>query len=324
MHYIIYGAGGVGGCIGARLHIAGHQVTLIARGAHLQVLRSDGLRFISPDGDQTVHIPTIGHPSELSWQGDEVVLFTMKSQHSADALQSLRNDAPDATVVCAQNGVANERLAAELFKDVVSMVVWLPAVHLEPGVVVTHAQGRGGILDCGLYPTGMSDPVSELAQALDGSGFSCRADPLAMRWKYAKLLSNLGNALEAMIGDRKSIVDLHRKLRTEALACYAAAGIDCASAEEVRERLKGQYEMVDVEGYPRSGGSTWQGIQRGADGVETPYLNGETVMLGQKHQVETPANSGVLAAMQDFVAEGAAAGTWQRERLLNYLPSNGS
>ncbi|MYE83629.1 MAG: ketopantoate reductase family protein, partial [Gammaproteobacteria bacterium] len=47
MRFIIYGAGGIGGTIGARLHLTGHDVLLIARGAHLDALRTDGLRFIT-------------------------------------------------------------------------------------------------------------------------------------------------------------------------------------------------------------------------------------------------------------------------------------
>lgn len=60
MRYIIIGAGAVGGTIGARLHEGGHDVVLVARGAHLGALRADGLRFGTPQGTRTLRIPAVG------------------------------------------------------------------------------------------------------------------------------------------------------------------------------------------------------------------------------------------------------------------------
>ena len=55
--YIIFGAGAVGGLIGAQLHRAGHDVTLIARGAHLETMRRDGLAIVTPRGREIVRVP---------------------------------------------------------------------------------------------------------------------------------------------------------------------------------------------------------------------------------------------------------------------------
>ena len=62
MHFIIYGAGGIGATIGARLFQQGEQVTLIARGAHKERLQAAGLKFVSPEGQVQLAIPTVGHP----------------------------------------------------------------------------------------------------------------------------------------------------------------------------------------------------------------------------------------------------------------------
>ena len=67
MRYIIYGAGAVGGSIGARLFEAGHEVVLIARGPHLEAIQRDGLMVRTPEGESTTRVPAVGHPSEIDW-----------------------------------------------------------------------------------------------------------------------------------------------------------------------------------------------------------------------------------------------------------------
>ncbi len=315
---MVYGAGGVGGTIGARLFLAGADVSLIARGAHGREIQKHGLRFVAPDGDRRLRIPTFEHPSQRTWRGDEVVILSVKSQQTEAALADLAQAAPEATVVCAQNGVANERAAAARFNDVLAMVVWLPGVHLEPGVVVTHAEGRGGVLDCGRYPGGYSAQAVALAQLLEQAGFSCRADEQALRWKYAKLLSNLGNGVDALCGPEPAR-ELMRAMRREALACYAAAGVPCASREDVQTRHRDTYRMVDIPGFPRGGGSTWQSLSRGTGNVETDYLNGEIVALGRAHGVSTPVNAAMQAAVAQALANGDAAGSWSLEKLDGFL-----
>ena len=64
-HYVIYGAGGIGATIGARLHRQNFKVTLIARGEHGRVLQQRGLHFIAPDCDEILQIPTVLHPREI-------------------------------------------------------------------------------------------------------------------------------------------------------------------------------------------------------------------------------------------------------------------
>ncbi len=292
MRFVVYGAGGIGGTIGARLHLAGYPVVLIARGTHYETLARDGLRFLTPDGEHHLRIPVVDHPGRLTFGADDLVLLCMKSQHTERAVADLRASASDwIRVVCVQNGVANERTVARYFERVYGMVVILPAVHLEPGVVVTHAEGVGGILDIGRFPQGTDDTVDAVATALERSGFSSRPDPAVMRQKYAKLLLNLNNALQAAVGLDADAREVARALRTEALACYAAAGIDCATADEAKARRGTGPRLAEVAGVPRGGGSTWQSLERGTGDMESDYLNGEIALLGRLHGVPTPANS---------------------------------
>ncbi|MYE23363.1 MAG: ketopantoate reductase family protein, partial [Gammaproteobacteria bacterium] len=73
MRFVIYGAGGIGGTIGARLHQAGFDVTLIARGAHFAAIAKDGLRFVSPSQDVRLEIDCVEHPAGANIAPDDAV-----------------------------------------------------------------------------------------------------------------------------------------------------------------------------------------------------------------------------------------------------------
>ena len=105
MRYLIYGAGGVGGVIGARLFQHGHEVVLIGRGEHLAAIQREGLRLQTPEGTEQLRLAAVGHPSELTFRDDDVVLLTVKTQDSVAALDDLRRAGGDALpVICAQTG----------------------------------------------------------------------------------------------------------------------------------------------------------------------------------------------------------------------------
>jgi 2-dehydropantoate 2-reductase len=314
MRYVIYGAGGVGGVIAARLLQRGREVVLIARGAHLDALRAGGLVFRTPHERVALSVHAVGHPGEIDFRPDDVVFLTMKTQHTADALRALRAAAgEEVAVVCCQNGVANERMALRLFSNVYAMVVILPASHLAPGEVETEATGCGGILDAGRYPAGSDERIAAVTADLESCGFSARPDPAVMRWKYAKLLMNVMNALQAACELGPDVApearEIARRLRREALACYAAAGIECATADEVRERRGNLIQLAPVQGRSRSGGSSWQSLARGTGDIEADYLNGEIVLLGRLHGVPTPANRVLQRVAERMARERAAPGS---------------
>ena len=89
MRYIVYGAGGIGGAIGARLFQHGHEVILICRGEHLHAIQSTGLTLKTPKETLTLTIRAVSHPEEIAFIPDDVVLLTMKSQDTEMALRDL-------------------------------------------------------------------------------------------------------------------------------------------------------------------------------------------------------------------------------------------
>jgi 2-dehydropantoate 2-reductase len=309
VRYVVYGIGAVGGTIAARLHAAGREVVSIARGKHLDAVAADGLVLDDPDGRTVARIDVVGEPGALEWRDDDVVVLAMKTQDTAAAVRALAELAPPTvTVVCAQNGVENERIALRSFERVQAMCVMLPATHLEPGVVQANATPVPGILDVGRYPAGADEVTEAVAADLTAAGFSSAPHGRVMRAKYAKLLMNLGNALEAACGAGARGSDLVRAARDEGVACFAAAGIDHASEEEDRERRGSILQLRPVAGRRRGGGSSWQSLARGTGSIEADHLNGEIVLLGRLHGVPTPVNATLQAVANELARSGAAPG----------------
>src|SRR5262249_37220829 len=193
------------------------------------------------------------HPAALEWGPDDVVVLAMKTQDTAAALDALvaAGASPDMAVVCAQNGVENERLAARRFADVYAMCVMCPAGHLEPGVVEASSTPVSGLLDLGCYPSGIDARGEAIAGALAASTFEAIPRPDIMRWKSTKLLMNLANAAEALCGPVEGLGDLARRARSEGAAVLRAAGIDAATREEDRERRGTIMNPRPIDGRPR-------------------------------------------------------------------------
>jgi 2-dehydropantoate 2-reductase len=314
--FVVVGAGAVGGVIGARLFEHGHDVVLVARGAHHDAIRDRGLRLVSHDGDTTLPIPVVDHPNRISFTDDDVVVVAVKSQDTLTVMDALAASAsPGVAVACAQNGVENERVAARFFTGVYGVVVLLPTGHLEPGVVDAYASPVTGVLDVGRFPTGVDERATAIADAFDSSTFSARPITDVMRWKYSKLLINLGNAADALAGGDARGSELVQRARAEAVACLDAAGIAFASDEEQQAR-RVDLHFGPLPGRPRSGSSTFQSLERGTGTVETDYLNGEIVLLGRQLGIPTPVNALLQRLVGQAARERRRPGSYTLDELL--------
>ncbi|MCF6466886.1 ketopantoate reductase family protein [Nonomuraea sp. MG754425] len=311
MRYIVIGAGAVGGTIGARLYQGGHDVHLIARGAHYEAIKRDGLRLVTPDGSETLDIPASDGP--VPTRDDDVLILATKSQ---DTISALAPWSPDLPVVCAQNGVANERMVLRRFDRVYGVCVWLPAQIPQPGVIAAHAHPYSGMLHLGRYPQGVDDLAAKIADDFGKRGLVGRAVPDVMRWKYAKLLSNLGNAAEALLGHGPALHEVVGRARAEARAVLEHAGIAYATAEEEAEIRGHKVDAQPIEGIDRSGGSSWQSLARGAGSIEADYLNGEIVLLGREHGLPTPVNETLRREANRAAREKLPPGSMPPETLL--------
>jgi 2-dehydropantoate 2-reductase len=323
--FVLYGAGAVGGVIGARLHLAGHRVTLIARGEHLARIRADGLVLDTAEGRQVVRAAATDTAAEVEWTDDTVVVLAVKSHQTEVALADLVAGAPSATpVVCAQNGVANEPATLRRFPRSYGITVMLPAQHLEPGVVVQCCHPVPGILDVGRYPSGSDEVAERVAADLRSAGFESVARPDVMAWKYRKLVTNaVGDVATVLPDDAERLRPL---VRAEAEAVLAAAGITPISHKTDLERRGDLLQpRPDVDG-PNSLG---QSLARELD-TEVDFRAGEIVLLGRLHGVPTPANEEVqrevrlrsrakdaqvcfISELKHFTPKQFAARLWARE-----------
>jgi 2-dehydropantoate 2-reductase len=278
------------------------------------------LRLHSPEGTVTLPVPVVAEPAAVDWRNGDVAVLAVKSQDTDAALAGLAAAAPpEIAIVCAQNGVDNERRALRLFPNVYGMCVMCPASHLEPGEVTASSAPVSGILDLGRYPAGVDATAEELAAALSASTFSSVARPDIMRWKYRKLLMNLGNALDALCGMEARQGELSRMVRDEAKAVLGAAGIDVATSEEDRERRGDLLSIRPVEGQERVGSSSAQSLARGTGTIESDHLNGEIVLLGRLHGVPTPANELLQRAAREAAVARRPPGSTTEAELLSVL-----
>jgi 2-dehydropantoate 2-reductase len=314
---VVLGAGAVGGTVGGRLVDAGHDVLLVARGEHGRALRTAGLRLATPDRLLQLDVEVCASAADVGWRADDVALVATKTQDTVGALAAVP---ADVAVCCVQNSVANERIALRRHDNVYGVVVMLPAALTGPGRIDAQGAPHSGLLDIGRFPAGTDDVAEQVAADLTSAGFVSRAVADVMRWKHAKLLRNLDNAVEALVGvdamADPALAPVHAALRAEAEAALRAAGNDWATDAEWTERRGEQVQWRPVEGRDRTGGSSWQSLDRGAASIETDYLNGEIVLLGRLYGVPTPYNAAVQRLAAAAVRAGARPGAMSAAELV--------
>lgn len=335
MRILVYGAGAIGGVLGGLLHRAGHDVVLIARGEHLAAIQSSGLRVVAAETDlaaetdqaaetNRVDMPAIGDPGELT-EPPDAVLLTMKTGDTAAAVDRLTMTVPpDTPIVCVQNAVENERIVARTYPNAYGVCVMFPATHLTPGVVEARCAPVPGILDIGRFPTGVDEQATGIAAAFGDAGFVSVPRPDIMRWKYRKLVMNLGNALDAVCERSEDTTALMREIRAEGETVLEAADIPVISTEQDAERRGDILKPRPDADQELTGSSTWQSLHRRTGSIEATYLNGEIGMLGRVHGVPTPLNDVALrlalaAARGDHPPRSLSAAA-VRDRLAGVLP----
>lgn len=321
VRYIVIGAGAIGGVVGGALAEAGQDVVLVARGAHGAAIRSRGLLLRYPDRDALLSIASVESIADVDLRAGDVVFLAVKSQQTAAALDELLSQSVEGVLAgealplfCLQNGIANEDAALREVRSVHGVCVNLAASFLQPGVVDAPGFPLPGILELGLATGGSDDVDRAVAADLTASGFTAHVRENVMAWKAAKLLRNLGNASQALFGspdepaERDALARIRSAVQTEGRAVLAAAGREVVDDDSWDAALSG-LGTAPIHGRERSGGSTWQSLERGTGEVETGYLNGEIVRVGRWLGIPTPANEALVASMRRLLRVGGAPGT---------------
>ena len=129
----------------------------------------------------------------------------------------------------------------------------------------------------------------DLARDHVDAGYSSISVPDIARWKYAKLITNLGNAVEAVCGPSVRGGALTERLQDEARTILDRLGIDYASTAEDEARRGSLINRGSIDG-PRPGGSLWQSVTRRQPDTEVDYLCGEVIRLARLAGTSAPAN----------------------------------
>ena len=142
MKIAVMGAGAIGGYFGGRLAKAGFDVSFIARGAHLDVIRKNGLKVLSPLGDFTIHPATVtDDPAEVG--PVDVILFMVKNYDTLRAAEQIRPlVGPDTAIIPFQNGVEARAMLSNVLgaRHVLGGVAFIPASIQKPGVIKHNAE----------------------------------------------------------------------------------------------------------------------------------------------------------------------------------------
>jgi len=262
MKICIYGAGAVGGVMAGWLARAGHEVSLIARGAQLEAIRASGLRIKSgANGEISVTRPRAdSDPAKLGAQ--DYVIVTVKGQSLPEVAARIGPllDA-QTSVVTAMNGVpwwffdrlpfGGGKLRLESLdpggalaramptERIVGCVIHLAASTPEPGLI-RHNMGARLILG---EPGGKNTARTQrIAEALQGAGFEAVVSPFIEKEFWVKLLGNVSfNPVSAltlatadrMIADRQ-VKDYLVAIMRECLAIGRAVGVDADIDPEAR------------------------------------------------------------------------------------------
>jgi 2-dehydropantoate 2-reductase len=317
--YIIYGAGGIGSGIGGHLWRTGHDVVLIGRSGHVGRIRSEGLRLITGTEEHRLQVPAVTHPREIEFRAGDVVILTMKTHDTEAALRELRaagGDPWELPIFCAQNTIANEPIAARYFRRVYGVLIVIPAVYLEDGVVYNPIRGNAGMIDIGLYPRGIDETAGQVAAALREATYEAQTHEDVMAPKARKLLGNLGNALGAITDGRGDGRPYMAEVRREGECCLAAEGHPVETEASFHERCHARRGETAMPEGLRNLGSSWQSLLRRQGSIETDYLNGEIVFLGRKHGIPTPFNAVLQRVANEMAAARELPGKYSAEELF--------
>ena len=303
MRVVVYGTGGVGGYFGGRLAEAGEDVTFLARGAHLDAIRANGLTVESIKGNFVVR-PARAESDPAAIGPVDLVIVGVKTwqvRESAEAMRPLIG--PETLVLPLQNGVdAPYELAEALDKPgelphVLGGLCRLVTMVAGPGVI-KHAGMEPYLafnrLDC--QPDPRVDKLLTAFQKAQGLTVEVPADIVAALWaKFAFIapFSGVGAVTRVPAGKLRAVPESRALLEAalrEVVAVAQARGVTLP-ADPV-ERV-----LAQVDGLPEGGTASMQRDIMEGRPSELEAQNGSVVRMGKAAGVPTPANQFLYAAL---------------------------
>jgi 2-dehydropantoate 2-reductase len=295
MRIAMMGSGGVGGFFGGRLAHAGFDVTFIARGDHLEAMRTRGLTLAST-GHGDIHVPSVQATDDPASVGpvDLVVLSVKLWDTEAAARAIAPMVGPQTGVLSLQNGVVKDDILRRVYpaEQVMGGVGYVATYISKPGVI--HQTGTMQRIVVGEYDGTASARARFLHDALVKAGVTAELSTDIRRalWeKYVFLvgLSGTTTTMRRPLGDVRSNVHsrhfLHDLMR-ETVAVGRAHGV--ALDEDYADR---RLDFADTLPHDMTS-SMHHDLERG-NRLEVEWLSGGVVQLGAQKAVPTPCNRAV-------------------------------
>ncbi len=302
MKIAVMGAGAIGGYFGGRLAKAGFDVSFIARGAHLDVIRKNGLKVLSPLGDFTIHPATVtDDPAEVG--PVDVILFMVKNYDTLRAAEQIRPlVGPDTAIIPFQNGVEARAMLSNVLgaRHVLGGVAFIPASIQEPGVIKHNAELAKlvfGEFDKQITPRALS-----FLDALEKAGVAGEipADISMVLWSKLMFLTSMSaiNCITrqpvGLVQSDGETIALYMDAMREVAAVAAAHGVSLGE-EAIANNM-----ALAKSFPPNNKTSMFQDLEAGRR-LEIDYLSGAVVRLGREKGIETPIHRTAWVAIKPWI-----------------------
>ena len=304
MKIAVMGAGGMGGWLGAKLAAAGNELAFIARGAHLEAMRTSGLSVSGAETLCLAHVAATDNPDDIG--PVDIILFCVKlydTESAARALVPLLG--PKTFVVTVQNGVESAARIGQIIGAgrTLAGAAYFPANIAAPGEIayVGRIEGKPHIA-FGEPGDGPSERAHEFAGICRAAGIDTEVfdDTESMIWEKFCLIAGTSAATaltRQTVGVVRSDPDTRWMLR-EAIAEAACVGhrLGIALPDDVESRT-----LAFIDNNPPNGKSSQLiDLERGRR-LELDGLSGAVIRLGRQTGVPTPVHSTVYAALKPFM-----------------------
>lgn len=295
MRIAVMGSGGLGGLYGGRLAHAGHDVTFIARGAHLAAMKEQGL-LLESEGHGDVLVSRVRATDDPGTVGVvDYVLIAVKLWDTEAAVRAIRPMVgPETAVISLQNGVIKDDiLRGEFGEDAVIGAVAYVATHLaRPGVI--RQTGTMQRLVLGEYDGRRSDRAQRLFDALRQAGIQTDISDDIRRtlWEKYVFLVGLSGTTATM---RSTIGPIRENAQTRAFL-HDLLKETVAVGRGHGVRLPEDYaddRLAFVDTVPATMTSSMHHDLEKGNKLEVAWLSGGVVQLGRAVNVPAPANRAV-------------------------------
>lgn len=305
MKIVAFGAGGVGGYFGGRLAMSGVDVTFVARGAHLDAIRTNGLCICTPDGDMRVQ-PANATDDVSSIDPPDYLFFAVKLFDTESVAQVCRPIVgPDTTVVSLQNGVEAVEILNGVFgrERVMGGTVGVATVISEPGVITQT--GKFNFITVGEQDGSMSARGEALVAACNASGTTATLSSdvdvdIWMKFVMLSALSNMTCVTRLPIGRLRSVPETRAMLHgcvAEAVAVGRARGV--ALPNDAVEQC-----VARLDGLPDPMVASMLHDLNAGKRLELERLGGAAVRLGAATGVPTPTQAFCYNALKPHIDGG--------------------